>query len=208
MTFPGAANPRDTRPRMAGSPREKRSGDQLGGPIGRCPGMPRRFVLAAVVSALVATTAACQARLPEAPECPVLPDDSIWHADVSKLPVDPRSSAYVAAIGAAAPLKADFGSGLWDGGPIGIPYAVVDSHTPRVAVSFDYADESDAGPYPIPDRRPDRGRRPERRRPPRPARRQGVVHALRALRRVPAGRRLVACRLGRDLGPEVERAPP
>ena len=118
--------------------------------MGRCPGMPRRLVLAAVLLALCAVTAACQARLPDAPGCPVLPDDNIWHADVSKLPVDPRSSAYVAAIGDSAPLKADFGSGLWDGGPIGIPYAVVDSHTPRVAVSFDYADESDAGPYPIP----------------------------------------------------------
>ena len=170
----------------------------------RCAGSPR----SPCSSPLVAATAACQARLPDAPGCPVLPDDSIWHADVSKLPVDPRSSAYVAAIGASAPLKADFGSGLWDGGPIGIPYAVVDSHTPRVAVSFDYADESDVGPYPIPDGRPDRGRRPERRRPPRADRRQGVVHALRALRRVPAGRWLVARGIRRDLGPEVERAPP
>jgi hypothetical protein len=110
----------------------------------------RRVVQVAVVFALAAIAAACQPRLPDAPGCAVLPDDSIWHADVSKLPVDPRSSAYVAAIGDSAPLKADFGSGLWDGGPIGIPYAVVDSHTPRVAVSFDYADESDAGPYPIP----------------------------------------------------------
>ena len=112
--------------------------------------MPRRLASIAVLLALCAVAAACQARLPDAPGCPVLPDDNIWHADVSKLPVDPRSSAYVAAIGDSAPLKADFGSGLWDGGPIGIPYAVVDSHTPRVAVSFDYADESDAGPYPIP----------------------------------------------------------
>src|SRR5262249_53339699 len=117
----------------------------------------RRLVHLTVLLGLVVMAAACQARLPEAPGCPVLPDDSIWHAHVSKLPVDPRSSGYVAATGASSPLKADFGSGLWDGGPIGIPYAVVDSHTPRVAVSFDYADESDPGPYPIPPNVPIEG---------------------------------------------------
>ena len=110
----------------------------------------RRFVLAAVVLALTVTTVACQVRLPGAPGCPIFPDDSIWHADVSKLPVDPRSGSYIAAIGESAPLKADFGSGLWDGGPIGIPYAIVGAATPKVSVGFDYADESDAGPYPIP----------------------------------------------------------
>ncbi len=167
----------------------------------------RRFGLAALLFALVAATAACQSRLPGAPGCPVLPDDSIWHADVSKLPVDPRSDAYVGAIGASAPLKADFGSGLWDGGPIGIPYVVVGSSTAKVPVSFDYADESDPGPYPIPAAAPieggaqsdgdrhvlivDRGR----------------VHVVRAVRRLPAERRFVARRLGCGVGPEVERAP-
>ena len=33
----------------------------------------------------------------------------------------------------------------------GIPYQVVDASTPRAAVAFDYDDESDPGPYPIPD---------------------------------------------------------
>jgi len=110
----------------------------------------RRLATLAILAAVAIGTSACQVRLPGAPGCPIFPDDSIWHADVSKLPVDPRSSAYVAAIGASAALKADFGSGLWDGGPIGIPYVVVGTGTPRVAVDFDYLDESDAGPYPIP----------------------------------------------------------
>jgi hypothetical protein len=47
-------------------------------------------------------------------------------------------------------LHPDFGSGLWDGGPIGIPYDVVSSKTPRTRVSFDDAEESDRVPYPIP----------------------------------------------------------
>jgi hypothetical protein len=56
----------------------------------------------------------------------------------------------VAAIGRDLPLHADFGSGLWEGRPIGIPYDVVTRRTPRSRVAFDYADESDRGPYPIP----------------------------------------------------------
>jgi hypothetical protein len=44
----------------------------------------------------------------------------------------------------------DFGSGEWDGGPIGIPYNLADADTPRFTLGFYYPDESDPGPYPIP----------------------------------------------------------
>ena len=47
-------------------------------------------------------------------------------------------------------MHADFGSGLWDGGPIGIPVTVVGKGQAKSRVSFEYADESDKGPYPIP----------------------------------------------------------
>jgi hypothetical protein len=80
----------------------------------------------------------------------VLPPSSIWNARVDTLPVHPDSAAFIATIGAATGLHADFGSGLWDGGPIGIPYATVPGTQPSVPVSFDYAEESDPGPYPIP----------------------------------------------------------
>jgi hypothetical protein len=82
--------------------------------------------------------------------CPNLPAGDIWHADVSRLPVAAGSAAYVASIGATKGVHADFGSGDFDGGPIGIPVTYVGAGQPKVAVSFDYADESDPGPYPIP----------------------------------------------------------
>lgn len=82
--------------------------------------------------------------------CPNLPTGDIWHADVSQLPAHARSTQYVAAIGAQRSVKADFGAGQWDGGPIGIPITYVDSDQRRVQVTFDYASESDKGPYPIP----------------------------------------------------------
>ena len=53
--------------------------------------------------------------------CPMLPADNIWNTRVDTLPLDPLpSAAYVATIGASATMHADFGSGLWNGGPIGI----------------------------------------------------------------------------------------
>jgi hypothetical protein len=82
--------------------------------------------------------------------CPVLPADNVWNTPVADLPLDPKSDAYIATIGAGGGLHPDFGSGTWDGGPIGIPYTVVDGTQPEVDVVFDYADESDPGPYPIP----------------------------------------------------------
>jgi hypothetical protein len=53
----------------------------------------------------------------------------------------------------------DFGSGLYDGAPIGIPYTTVGKSQHRVRVKFDYADESDKGPYPIPKNVPIEGGR-------------------------------------------------
>jgi len=82
--------------------------------------------------------------------CPIFPADNLWNTPVEDLPVDPDSNAYITTIGANRGLHPDFGSGTWAGGPIGIPYTVVDGSQAEVAVDFDYADESDPGPYPIP----------------------------------------------------------
>lgn len=102
--------------------------------------------------------AAAQGRpVPGAPACPMTPADSFWHADVSALPVHSQSATWVSSIGTTAGLKADFGAGQWNGGPIGIPYTTVPGTQPRVPVSFGYADESDPGPYPIPANAPIEG---------------------------------------------------
>jgi hypothetical protein len=85
------------------------------------------------------------------------PSDSFWHADVSGLPVHSQSTAWVTSVGSTATLKADFGAGMWNGGPIGIPFTTVPGTQPRVPVSFTYASESDPGPYPIPPDAPIEG---------------------------------------------------
>jgi len=89
-------------------------------------------------------------RLPGAPACPVFPRSSHWNLPVDRLPVHPRSDAIVAAVGRDEQAHADFGSGRYEGAPIGIPYRVVGGDQRRVPVSFEYAPESDRGPYPIP----------------------------------------------------------
>ena len=92
--------------------------------------------------------------------CTLFPADNIWNVPVDTLPLEAHSNAYVATIGAAKSMHADFGSGEWppgSGSPIGIPYAEVPGSQSRVSVTFDYDDESDPGPYPIPPDAPIEG---------------------------------------------------
>ena len=114
----------------------------------------------ALVAALLALAPAGQgSRLPGAPKCPVFPRTSHWNLRVDRLPVHPRSDAMVAAVGRNETAHADFGSGLYEGRPIGIPYRVVRGSQRRVPVRFEYASESDRGPYPIPRNVPIEGGR-------------------------------------------------
>jgi hypothetical protein len=82
--------------------------------------------------------------------CPLFPSGWSTNQRVDSLPAAPDSAAIVRSIGLDGTLKADFGSGTWDGGPIGIPYDVVGRRAERARVRFEYAAESDRRRYPIP----------------------------------------------------------
>jgi len=110
-----------------------------------------RLALLGFGALVLGVAVASAARLPQAPACPVFPATSPWNQRVDKLPVAPNSAAIVGAIGAGDTVHADFGSGLWEGGPIGIPITVVRGTQAKSRVTFEYADESDKGPYPIPE---------------------------------------------------------
>lgn len=86
----------------------------------------------------------------------LFPADDVWNRDISKEPIDPKSDALIASIGREKPLHPDYGT-VWKGSPMGIPYVVVGKGQPKVPVSFQYKDESDAGPYPIPPDAPIEG---------------------------------------------------
>ena len=111
----------------------------------------RTLSLNAAVAALgVAATLAAPAQAARIAGCPLLPRTFPTNQRVDRLPVLQGSDAIVASIGLDEDLHADFGSGLYEGRPIGIPYDVVSKRTARERVRFGYADESDRVRYPIP----------------------------------------------------------
>ena len=85
--------------------------------------------------------------------CGAFPSDNIWNADISGLPIHPKSAAWLSSTGAGTGrlLHPDFG-----GPPYGIPFNVV--HTSHATTNFNflYWDQSDPavttqqpqGPYP------------------------------------------------------------
>ena len=98
----------------------------------------------------------CNATMADAENIEIFPAGNSWNQDVSASPVDPYSDQIIANFSSAS-LKADFGSGLWNNAPIGIPFVVVCGNQPRANIVFranaydgNYGDESDPGPYPVP----------------------------------------------------------
>ena len=86
----------------------------------------------------------------------IFPSGNDINTDISGFPADSRSDAIIALIGSPS-MHADFGSGLWEGSPIGIPFILVCSSQSPIPVVFrqneyddNYGDESDPGPYPVP----------------------------------------------------------
>jgi hypothetical protein len=113
----------------------------------------RRLLLSLLATVLAfGAPSAGALRVPGAPRCPVFPKTNPWNQRVDRLPLARNSAAIIASVGAGTGLHADFGSGLWEGSSIGIPFDVVTRKTPRSRVSFEYADESDRVRYPIPRR--------------------------------------------------------
>lgn len=87
----------------------------------------------------------------------IFPESHPLNMDISSLAVDPNSDAILSNIGLTKGLFADFGSGLYEGVIIGIPYVAVTNDQPSIPVTYrgnsyddDYGDESDPGPFPIP----------------------------------------------------------
>ncbi|MBN2386261.1 MAG: hypothetical protein JXB85_04520 [Anaerolineales bacterium] len=82
--------------------------------------------------------------------CPLFPADNYWNTPVDGLPVHPRSEAWIDSIGREAGFHMDFGSGEWDGDPIGIPYNLAAAGAQTYPFDFYDPEESDPGPYPLP----------------------------------------------------------
>jgi len=124
------------------------------GRTGRITG-PVAFVTTGVMwlgltVALSPTPASAGTPLPGAPNCPMFPADNVWNTPVANLPVNPQSAAWLASMDASTTnLHPDFGPSDDPSTPYGIPYTVVSPSQPEVPITFQYADESDPGPYPF-----------------------------------------------------------
>src|SRR5262245_49732178 len=116
--------------------------------------MLRKADRRAVFAAGLVCAAAAFPQSPLVGNCSVFPADNIWNTRVDQLPVSPSSSTWVNTIGATAKVHADFGAGLWDGGPIGIPFITVPGTQQKFPAAFLYADESDAEPCAVPQNAP------------------------------------------------------
>jgi hypothetical protein len=77
--------------------------------------------------------------------CSVFPANNVWNMDVRKLPIHPKSATWKRASHAGSTLlHPDFGPPSY-----GIPFDVVPSSHTKVKIRFQYASESDDGPYPF-----------------------------------------------------------
>ena len=78
----------------------------------------------------------------------IFPPDNPWNQDVSEWPVHPNSQAIITAMGAAKPLRNNRD----------MSFIFVPPQQPRVPVKINrYPDESDKGPFPVPDNMPIEG---------------------------------------------------
>lgn len=82
--------------------------------------------------------------------CPLFPATNPWNQSVDGLPVAGNSKAMIKNIGANARSWPSFGSGRWEGAPVGMPVNVVGRDAKTSKVRFRYASGSDRKPYPIP----------------------------------------------------------
>jgi hypothetical protein len=104
------------------------------------------ITLAGVVTAVPAASAA---KLPGTP-CRVFPADNVWNTRINKLPVHAKSAQWLAAMDSSSRnLHPDYGPAGGGDPPYGIPWQVVSPSDPLSTVHFQYASESDAGPYPL-----------------------------------------------------------
>ncbi|PYR71639.1 MAG: hypothetical protein DMF86_25485, partial [Acidobacteria bacterium] len=96
------------------------------------------MVAAALLLAAQSRPVAASA-MPGAPNCPILPNDDVWHSNIQQMPLHPMSDTWIANMGGPARLlHPDFGAY-----PYGYQLQLVDNTTPSTRVTFGYADESD-----------------------------------------------------------------
>jgi len=108
--------------------------------------MRRKGLAAAASLVLVALIGATTSAAVPGTPCTAFPVTNVWNMDISNLPVAADSATWLASASAdTTHLHPDFGPPK----DYGIPWDVVTNAHPTIPVTFQYADESDPGPYPF-----------------------------------------------------------
>jgi hypothetical protein len=127
-------------------------------PLGPATGDPHSSMAGPTAPAAIGSTAITRTAAEPAEQtanaaaaCTLFSADNAWNLRVDELPVRADSATLINRIGLDEPLHPDFSSTDWNHGiGYGIPFNTVGSGTPLRHVSFQYAGQSDDGPYPIP----------------------------------------------------------
>ncbi|HET7194105.1 MAG TPA: hypothetical protein VFI99_03865 [Nocardioides sp.] len=108
-----------------------------------------RLSVALVLALCVSIPSGAVARPVGGTTCHTFPLDNYWRADITDLPVHPRSDQWLSHMSTERDLHPDFGPAGGAGPDYGIPITVVPHDHRRVVVRFTYSDESDHVRYPL-----------------------------------------------------------
>src|SRR5436853_7879243 len=101
--------------------------------------LPASGIFAAVIAVALSSAAGQQAASASVTgtTCPAFPANGWWHADVSRLPVHPRSDQWMSHMSPTRNLHPDFGPSFGQQpAPYGIPITVVSSEHDKEIVHF------------------------------------------------------------------------
>jgi hypothetical protein len=121
---------------------------------------PLRIVVAGAVVAIAAGVGLGAAPAPATAQspgtvlpgttCTAFPADNVWNTPISGLPVDAKSTTWLASMDAStAFLHPDYGPSRNPRKPYGIPWQITSPSQPLVSIKFAYASQSDPGTYPL-----------------------------------------------------------
>jgi hypothetical protein len=149
----GPARPASTRAAQTAGPTAGAAAEVSSGPAGnqtaRRTVRPAAAATPAAAAAPAAPAAGSGPTVPSAPGCPMFPANNVWNTDISKLPVDSHSAAWLGSMAAGRTyLHPDFGPNQ-GGYPYGMPFNVVTDAHPLVRITFEYASDSNRARYPF-----------------------------------------------------------
>lgn len=82
--------------------------------------------------------------------CPAFPTNNVWNTPITSLPINSNSAQWLASMSSATTnLHPDYGPSGNPRRPYGVPWVIVPRVSTFTRLTFEYASQSDRGPYPL-----------------------------------------------------------